>query len=123
MYGLTWVTVDAFDVRFSFAEYATRRLAPAMAGVQYWTLLPWRRSNDALAALANVRPSPLVAGAPLVTGPTPNPGVPISAPVYVIPVKYIGSTAPLMVLYGVSHWPRNAVPKSPLNPTPVLRDA
>jgi hypothetical protein len=40
-----------------------------------------------------------------------------------MPVKYIGSTAPLIVLYGVSHWPTNAVPQGPLNPTPVLRDA
>src|SRR6478609_10504808 len=41
-----------------------------------------------------------------------------------MPVKYIGSTAPLRVLYGVSHWPTNAVPHVPLlKPTPVLREA
>ncbi len=61
-------------------------------------MFPWRLSYDALAAFASVRPSPLVAGAPMVTGPTPKPGVPISAPLYVRPVKYMGSTAPESVL-------------------------
>jgi hypothetical protein len=49
-------------------------------GDQYWMLLPCRRSNEALVAFANVRPSPLVTGAPIVTGATPNPGVPMRAP-------------------------------------------
>jgi hypothetical protein len=40
-----------------------------------------------------------------------------------MPVKYIGSTAPLIVLYGVSHWPTNAVPHGPFMPRPVLREA
>ncbi len=61
-------------------------------------LLPWRRSNEALAELANVLPSPLVPGAPIVVGPTPKPGVPMMAPVYVMPVKYMGSTEPLIDL-------------------------
>jgi hypothetical protein len=33
-----------------------------------------------------------------VVGPTPKPGVPMRAPVYVMPVKYMGSTEPLIVL-------------------------
>src|SRR5436309_3205579 len=40
-----------------------------------------------------------------------------------MPVKYIGSTAPLIVLYGVSHWPKNSVPHVPFRPAPVLREA
>src|SRR5258708_7763937 len=124
MEGFTCVTALEDEVRFSFAEYATRKFAPMIAGDQYCTLLPWRRSNEALVAPAKVRPSALVTGAPMVTGPTPKPGVPINAPVYVMPVKYIGSTAPLRVLYGVSHWPTNAVPHAPLlKPRPVLREA
>src|SRR5512140_569975 len=40
-----------------------------------------------------------------------------------MPVKYIGSTAPLIVLYGVSHWPRKNVPHRPLSPRALLREA
>src|SRR6185437_8332736 len=98
MSGSTCVTAAERAVRPSFTEYAARNARPENAGDQYWMLLPWRRSNEAFAAAAKVRPSPLVAGAPMVVGPTPNPGVPMRAPVYVMPVKYIGSTAPESVL-------------------------
>src|SRR6185437_7758642 len=40
-----------------------------------------------------------------------------------MPVKYIGSTAPEMTLYGVSHWPRRHDPQPPLMPTALLREA
>src|SRR4051812_4097452 len=86
-------------------------------------LFPCRRSKGAFAFARNVLPSPLVGGGASVTGPTPNPGVPMSAPVYVMPVKYMGSTLPLIDLYGVSHWPTKNVPHVPLRPTPVLREA
>ncbi len=75
------MTVADFAERFSLAEYAARTVTPPMAGDQYWTMFPWRLSYDALDAFAKVRPSPFVAGAPMVTGPTPNPGEPMSAPV------------------------------------------
>src|SRR6185437_1405802 len=86
-------------------------------------LLPWRRSNEAFAAAAKVRPSALVAGAPMVVGPTPKPGVPMRAPVYVMPVKYMGSTAPETALYGVSHCPMRQAPQVVSMPTAVLREA
>src|SRR6185312_11980297 len=40
-----------------------------------------------------------------------------------MPVKYIGSTAPERVLYGVSHWPRRHDPHAVSIPTAVLREA
>src|SRR3954464_4180463 len=40
-----------------------------------------------------------------------------------MPVKYIGSTAPESVLYGVSHWPTRNAPQGPSSPIAVLRDA
>src|SRR5690242_16414946 len=40
-----------------------------------------------------------------------------------MPVKYMGSTAPESVLYGVSHWPARNDPQGPARPTAVLREA
>src|SRR4051812_6381258 len=40
-----------------------------------------------------------------------------------MPVKYIGSTAPEMDLYGVSHCPMRTAPHGPFIPAAVLRDA
>ena len=82
----------------SLVEYASFALRESKLGVQYWTLLPWRRSKEALAVFANAVPAALTVTLPFVTGQMPNPGDPMIAPVYAMPVKYMGSTAPEMTL-------------------------